>query len=762
MLQSDKYPQLLSHNKIAQLNSNSDDELNLGQIAAILRRRLLLIIGTTGLLASAAVLKAKSDPPIYQGTFDILTKRGTGESRVIANVPQAINAEGNTISTQQARETETTITVLLSPRVIEPIIAQMQAQDPNFIDRLEAQYPDYIGRLKAQYSEITPNLLYQLFVNNLTITSPQPNIINVQFINPDRELVRDFSNLLADAYLEYSLEDRQSDVVQAINFVNEQRKPLDERVQYWQNQLRNLRLENSLIDPAQKAQELSTQIATLTRQQIENRVQLEESVARYQDLQNELGQQPGERAGNSLLSENSRYQAILDQIQAAEIEITRQSAVLTDDNPIMVTLRDRKAYLLPLLAGEEERVQRDFQSRIRSLSARDISFTEKLRELNNQVRILATISRNYDNIQRELQIATEGLNQFTAKQQALQIEQAQKQQPWLLLDPQLSRVNSPGTISGSATRNLAVGGALGLILGIGAALIVDKLSNIFYTPQELKDNTRLPLLGIVPLRKDLDTSSPTQTSRAIQQPNSASFFEVFRSLYTNILLLGSDTPIRSLVISSPMQGDGKSTVAVQLAQAAAAMGQRVLLVDANLRCPTLHNRVGLMNIQGLTDVISQDLDWHNVIERSPIEENLLVMTAGPIPPDSIRLLASQKMHDLMDDLQASFDLVIYDTPPVLGFADAYLMASNTNGIVLVAGLGKLKRTALQQVLEEIQISGTPLLGLIANRSKDATPVSHNYYQQYYEQSMVAQRFGRDTENNSNGSHSSALRGNGRR
>lgn len=753
MLQSEKNPYLLSQTKIAQ--SNSDDELNLGQIAAVLRRRLWLIVGITGVLATASVLKAKSDPPVYQGAFDILTRRGTGESQVVANFPQSIDSPGNTATPQQ--ELQTTIKVLKSPRVIEPIIAQLQAQDPNFIDRLQAQYPEFIDRLKAQHSEITPNLLYDMFVSNLIVTSEEPNIINVQFINPDRQIVRDFSNLLADAYLQYSLEDRQSEVVQAINFVNEQRKPLNERVQYWQNQLRNLRLENSLIDPTQKGQELSNQISTLTSQQLENRVQLEESIARYQDLQSELAQQPGERAGNSLLSENSRYQAILDQLQAADIELTRQSAVLTDDNPIMVTLRERKAYLLPLLAGEEERVQRDFQSRIRALSAREISLVENIRELNNQVRILASISRNYDNIQRELQIATEGLNQFTAKQQALQIDKAQKQQPWLLLDPKLSRVNSPGAISDSATRNLAIGGALGLLLGIGAALIVDKLSNIYYSAQELKDNTRLPLLGIVPLRKDLETTNPTQLSRAIQQPNSASFFEVFRSLYTNILLLGSDTPIRSLVISSPVQGDGKSTVAIQLAQAAAAMGQRVLLVDANLRCPTLHNRVGLMNIQGLTDVISQDLDWHNVIERSPLEDNLFVMTAGPIPPDSVRLLASQKMHDLMDTLQASFDLVIYDTPPLLGFADAYLMASNTDGIVLVAGLGKLKRTALQQVLEEIQISGTPLLGMIANRSKDATPVSHNYYHQYYQQSMVAQLSSRDVE-----SRTSALRGNGHR
>ncbi len=533
--------------------------------------------------------------------------------------------------------------------------------------------------------------------------------------------------------------------------------------------MRNLRWENSLIDPAQKSQELSDQIAAFRQQQITNRVELEQLVARYNDLQKELAQQPGERAGNSLLTENVRYQNILTQIQETEIETRQRAAVLTDDNPLMETLRQRKAYLLPLLAEEEVRVQKDFQSRIQSLIARDTSLSDKIKNLNNEMRALATISRNHDNIQRELQIANNGLTQFTTKQQALQIEKAQKQQPWLLLDPKLATVNDPNPVSNSAKLNLALGGILGLLLGVGAALVVDKLSDIFYTAQELKDTTRLPLLGIVPLRKELEPASETNLSREFQQPNRASFFEVFRSLYTNILLLGSDAPIRSLVISSPVQGDGKSTIAVQLAQAASAMGQRVLLVDANLRSPSLHNRVGLMNVQGLTDIISQDLDWHNVIERSPLEENLFVMTAGPIPPDSVRLLASQKMQDLMNELQADFDLVIYDTPPLLGadfdlviydtppllgFADAYLLAANTNGIVLVAGLGKLKRTAMQQVLEEIQVSGTPLLGMIANKSKEGTPVSHQYYQQYYKQSVSAERVGEVVEMESN---SSALR-----
>ncbi len=704
MLKSEKYPYQLSQTNAARLN-NDDDEVNLGKLGAALRRRALLITGITGVVATAAVFMAEADPPVYEGQFEILTESVTGEGKAVANLPQALGAEGN-ISVPES--VETNIKVLTSPRVLDPVI-----------EKLQTKYPE---------------LDYKSITERLTIVSEQPQILTVAYTDPNKQVVTDVLDEVADAYLEYSLAEQQADINQAIKFVRERinQGGLKQQVLDWQNKLRRLRRANNLIDPSQKASQVSSQIGSLTQEQINNRVELEQMLAQYQELQKELAQKPGERAANSILSDNPRYQKILDQIQQLEVEIKTQSAIFTDDNPAMQTLRDKKANLLPMLNVEEQRVQKDFQNRIQTLRARDLSLGEKVDNLNTYLRNLATVTRDYENIQRELQIATEGLNQFLSKEQSLQIEKAQKLQPWKLLDPQLVLVNKPKAVSNSAKIYLGLGSALGLLLGVGAALLVDKLSNIFYTSKDLKDTTGLPLLGVVPFRKELAVSAKQDgAASGVHQTTRAAFFEVFRSLYTNILLLGSDTPIRSLVVSSATPEDGKTTVAIQLALAAAAMGQRVLLVDANLRCPTIHKRVGLMNIQGLTDIISSELEWSNVIERSPLEDNLYVMAAGPVPPDSTRLLASVKMQDLMSELHSSFDLVIYDSTPIVGFADANLLAANTNGVMLVAGLGKLKRTAFAQALEEIQVSGTPILGLVANKSKESTPISQSNYQQYY-------------------------------
>ena len=603
MLKSDKNPYLFSQAG-APLNDAEEGGLNLGQVGAALRRRALLIVGCTGVVATAAVLKAETDPPVYQGQFEILTEPVTGENKAIANVPQTLGSRDAIAPPESEKDVATTIRVLQSPRVLNSVV-----------EKLQTKYP---------------NLNYQSFASGLVIGSSQQNILTVGYVAADKQLVSDVLNEVAKAYLDYSLKDRQEDIDQAIAFVQGRitKGGLRQRVEELQNKLRMLRSVNNLIEPSQKAGEVSGQIATLTQQQLSNRVEYEQMMAQYKELQKELAQQPAERAGNSILSENSRYQKILDEIQQADIQIKTESAKFTDINPTIQTLRERKANLIPMLDAEEQRVQKEFQSRIQTLYARDLSLADKVDKLNAELRNLATVTRDYENIQRELQIATEGLNQFLTKQQALEIEKSQKQQPWKLLNPQLTKVENPQAMSQSARKNLALGGALGLLLGIGAALVVDKLSNVFYTSKDLKETTRLPLLGVVPFSKELAASSKQDGAASrVHQTARAAFFEVFRSLYTNILLLGSDTPIRSLVVSSATPEDGKTTVAIQLALAAAAMGQRVLLVDANLRCPTIHKRVGLMNIQGLTDIISSELEWSNVIERSPLEDNLYVMAA---------------------------------------------------------------------------------------------------------------------------------------
>lgn len=695
-----------------QFSEVDEGGLNVGQLLAALRRRIFIITGVTALFATIGFVKALTEPPIYEDKFEILTEPVTGESQVVSSVSQT--ATGREKATGYGLD-ETKLVLLQSQKVLLPIYSRLQ--------------PSY------------PELTYRQFLRRLNI---QPlgkdiNILEVSYRGDSPEEVQQALNLIAQAYLDYSKEERQIDIRQGIKFVEAQLPKLRSRVEMQQTELQKLRQQNNLIDPETKAQELSAQISTLSQQRLQVQQELTQVRSRYDNLRQELAQRSGSNASSLALRDNPRYQKVLDQIQLLDAEIARQSTRFSNSNPVIEDLRTQRENLLPILNQEQQRVLIEMEAQIRELQSRFATLDRNIELLDRQLKQLPALTRTYNNINQELKIATENLSQFLAKREALGIEEAQTQDPWQLVSP--PQVPQP---SNTSLKNyLLVGSILGLLLGTIVALLLDKLSNVIYTPKELKAVSGLPLLGVIPWQKDLKEGAPAanitpagehsdhsfgfKQSSATSKYQVTPFFEAFRFLFTNIRLLGSDTVIRSAIVTSALSSDGKSTVAAHLAQAAAVMGQRVLLVDADLRHPSLHSRMGLMNIQGLTDAISTlEGDFNKVIQRSPLEENLYVLTAGLTPPDSVRLLASAKMQELMAHFQNEYDLVIYDTPPLLGCADAYQLADRADGIILVTPLGKLKRSFLEQTLEELKVSGRSVLGIVANLANPSTLGSLTY------------------------------------
>jgi polysaccharide biosynthesis transport protein len=248
---------------------------------------------------------------------------------------------------------------------------------------------------------------------------------------------------------------------------------------------------------------------------------------------------------------------------------------------------------------------------------------------------------------------------------------------------------------------------------------------VFHSVDDLRGTVALPLLGIVPYQAalsrqrqaNLETSAhvyPEDGRLSDETYVSNGFTESFRSLYSNLRFLDSEMQLKSLVVSSATPAEGKSTTAYNLAVNAAAMGQRVLLVDADLRRPSVHEKAGLQNREGLSNVITMKVPVREVLHQSPKELNLYVMTAGTMPPDPTRLFSSPLMERLMQELQQVFDLVIYDAPPILGFADSLLLSAQTNGCLMVVGLGYTERVAVREALEQCRTSHIPMLGISVN------------------------------------------------
>ncbi|HAJ60067.1 MAG TPA: protein tyrosine kinase [Cyanobacteria bacterium UBA8543] len=724
---------------------NDQDELNLRQLLLVVRRRALTIAGVAIAVTSAVGFWTLNQTPKYESNFQLLVEPVTEQGNL--NKLTQVRGPNNEVL-DSTLDYDTQIQVLRSPKLMAAII-----------DEIKKRY---------KYDDVSYESL--ISSNQLKISQlEKTKILEVRYRDTNPAKVKNILHEVARGYLRYSLLERQTNLEKGIEFVNTQLPQLRVRVDKLQGQLQAFRQQNNLLDPESQSQQLSTRVSAITQQQLDTEVKLREAHSLYTTLSNQLGSSPDQAIATSSLSEAPRYQQLLNQLQDVEAKIAKESARFTEDSPTIQALRNQQRNLLPLLQQESQKVLGtsqpqtdvpndspstirleltkqlvDAANQIQVLQVRKNAIALAQQSINQEVRQMPVIARQYTDFQRELTVATESLNRFLGVRENLEIEKAQKSIPWqIIVKPQ--KPEDP--VSPKTERNLILGAMAGLLLGMGVAFLVDRLDNVFHSPDELQDRTKLPLLGIIPYHKQLkaltpvatlaemmsaDDSPPKKRNRHKPQWYKASpFLESFRSLHTNIRFLGSDTPIHSIVISSATPGDGKSTVAVHLAQAAAAMGQRVLLVDADLRRPQVHHILGLENQYGLSNIIATGLTAKQAIQRLPMWDHLYVLPAGQQPPDPTRLLGSKKMQYFMEQFHAVFDLVIYDTPPVLGLADGRLLAAHTDGVVMVAGLGRTDRSLLLQALDNMKIANAPVLGIVANGVKGYTTSSYYHYQQYY-------------------------------
>jgi capsular exopolysaccharide synthesis family protein len=193
--------------------------------------------------------------------------------------------------------------------------------------------------------------------------------------------------------------------------------------------------------------------------------------------------------------------------------------------------------------------------------------------------------------------------------------------------------------------------------------------------------------------------------------------EAFRNLATSLRFLNSDRPIRSIALSSSIPSEGKSLVVVLLAKTLSELGQRVLLIDSDMRKPQIHLRLGVDNINGLSNLLTDEtLDWRSLITPVANRSGWDLLTAGRTPPDPPRLLSSRRMAQLMQDITSNggYDLVIVDTPPALGLADAALVAEHIDGLLMLVSLRLVPRNLPKLAIRRIRDAGAPVLGVITN------------------------------------------------
>lgn len=266
---------------------------------------------------------------------------------------------------------------------------------------------------------------------------------------------------------------------------------------------------------------------------------------------------------------------------------------------------------------------------------------------------------------------------------------------------------------------------VGALIGLGIAFLIEYLDDTVKTPDHVRDLTGLATLGNV---IHLEGASPDQRMVTHMAPKSLGA-EAYRVLRTNLQFSALDKPLSTLVCTSAAPGEGKSTTISNLAAVMAQSDRRVILVDADLRRPSLHKLLKLPNNVGLSTALLDKGRDPGVYLQTTDVPNLRVMTTGPIPPNPAEMLNSARMHEMIEVLKGEADVVLFDTPPVLAVADTSILASQVDGTLLVVWAGKTRGEMLAQAVERLQSLGIQPLGVVLNKLTQRK--SGYYYSNYY-------------------------------
>ena len=726
-----------------ELAASSQGGLNFGPLLRTVQRKALLILGIAGLTTTAAWHFGGETEPIYAGHFQMLVEPATSADK-LADPLTLTRTQGAPNDKLFSVDYPTQLEILKSQRLLQEIA-----------EEVKIKYPDF--SLKKLQKNLT---VERLIGENRRFDTTK--ILSISYEGKTSDLVEQVLETTKDRYLKYSLDERKSRISEGVKFIDEQLPELQNRVADYQAQLQALQQRYELINPTQQGEQVYEQIRTLETERLTAQRELQEFRTQYQNLQTQLNLTPNEAIAASALSEDPNRNQLLTSITEIESQIAQQSAIYNEDTPEMRLLRQQRQNLQRLLNQETGRILGEnpnvanqngsiftYQNSVRQsliaqlvetqnqIVALEVRLNQLIQARNNlqiQAEQYPRITRQYNDLNQNLELTNQNLNRFLTQREKLRVEAAQTNIPWEVISPpvlELDEFGQPASIVEEGTQKIiAMGAIAGLGLGVLLSILIERIHNIFYSIDDLKDSIQVPLLGIIPRQKlqpslNLFKLPGLDAGTAANGDYQSNFMDAFDSLYANIRFLYTDMPVHSIAVCSAEARDGKSTIALHLAQTVANMGQRVLIVDGNLRHPQLHTSLGLVNHKGLSDLLTTKLTPSAVIQRSPLSENLFVLTAGVSSLAAIKLMGSGQMEHIVQELQRTFDLVIYDTPELSQYTDATFLCGYLDGLIMVVGMAKSHRSVVEQSLSQLNTFRLPCLGVVANhirrRSASTTP-----------------------------------------
>ena len=669
------------------------------------RRRWLILSVVVAALATSLILTLMMTP-LYTANATIEIQRETMNIvRVEGVEPEASPVDMEFYQTQYG--------LLQSRALAERVATNLRlADDPAFFQMFGVeQETDWFenGRIRpgASTREQRVRAAAGILLDNLSVAPVRlSRLVEISFTSPDPA----FSARVVDAwtrhFIETTLERRYQATAYARRFLEQRLEQLRGRLDESERRLVAYAAQQGIVN-IPSAVPTTGETGTVTERSIVaedlSALNRELAVATGDRMRAQSRLQSPEGAVTEAL-ENQAISGLRQRRAELAAEYSRLMAQFEPAYPPAVALRQQIEQLDRSIAREEARVRSTLRATFNSAAAREAALSQRVERLKGDLLDLRRRSIQYNIFQRDVDTNRQLYDALLQRYKEIGVAGGVGVNNVSVVDPARipTQPSSPRLIL-----NLLVALIFGLLLGVGVALALDQIDDAISDPSTFTSTFDLPLLGTIPISKDGDPYVALDDRKS-------EVSEAYMAVQTSLSFSTDHGVPRSLTITSTRPGEGKSTTAFAIARSLARTGRKVLLLDGDMRAPSVHHLIGMQNERGLSNFLAGEDDLASLIHHDA-PSAVAVMPAGPQPPSAAELLASDRMNLLLQQLLASFDHVVMDGPPVMGLADAPLLASKTEGTIFVIESHKTKVGQARVAINRLAAANAHLLGAVLTK-----------------------------------------------
>ncbi len=708
-------------------NQEDEESLNFKEYWAIIVRHKFTILLFTAIALVGTAIATSLQTPIYRSTVKLQIER---------NAPQIINFQGNAtpVGIDYSYDFYKTQYQLLrskalAKRIVEQLglesSSQFQAKEkPSFFRDIKNFFlgNDESSSSRTAKPTSSESLAYLLLANLSVEPIKDSQLINISFDSPNPELAAKVVNTLAKSFIDMSMERRFENVSYAKTFLNDRIKQVRANLEESEKKLVEYARDREVVNLDSKKTLLMQKLDALNQRMTE----VESNRIRAQSMFQEMKKSGIQSFPQA--SENELIQTYKEKLLELETEYENKLSVFKPAYPEMRQLKrqitDLKQKISEEIGNLQAQVRADYQAAAREQTL----LRKRMAEIKEQILNLQLKGTDYLVLKRDVETNRQLYDGLLQRIKEVGVAGG--------IDSNNISIIDRGEVPGAAYKpnmmhNLKLALIVGLIGGIGLAWLFEYLDDTIKSPADVEKITALASLGVVPqIAVDPDTTSVAL--KTYEDPKSA-IAEAYRSCRTALSFSSSSGTPPIIHIASAIASEGKTTTAISMALTYVQSGSNVLLIDCDLRNPSIHNELGLSNGIGLTNYLVGGSKPSEIVQKSHID-GLYVLTSGPLPPNPAELLDSDRMRQFLEAAAERFDVVIVDGPPVLGLADALILANIAKATVMVIDAGVTRAGTLKGAVQRLRQARAHLLGAILvkyGQGSSGYGYDYHYHYNYY-------------------------------